>query len=136
LYAYQWACQEEIVRSEEKVSGVKIGIVSALQLLQARLCETQEGMARRLGCTLGAWSKWYRGENTPRGDWMLRILALCPDEETRRNFLDIGEVRSRIPTISRPEMPKEEEEACHPGAMDACGRIKPKYYKRGPKGPR
>jgi transcriptional regulator with XRE-family HTH domain len=86
LYAYKWACQEENVAATEKSVSLKFGIVSALQLLQARLGETQEGMARRVGCTLGAWSKWYRGENTPRGDWMLKILALCPDDETRSAF--------------------------------------------------
>jgi transcriptional regulator with XRE-family HTH domain len=110
----------------EKVAGIKIGVVSALQLLQERLGETQEGMARRLGCTLGAWSKWVRGENTPRGIWMLQILALCPDEETHDAFfVDIGEVGSKIPSISRPGLAKVEKEAPRPGGMRADARIVP-----------
>lgn len=123
------------VASDEKVSAVKIGIISALQLLQGRLNETQEGMARRLGCTLGAWSKWVRGENQPRGVWMLKILALCPDEETRNNFLDIAEVGSKIPSTPGVGVRKEKEEASRPGAMNKRGRIAPKHYKPGPKGP-
>ncbi len=61
-------------------------ISSALIQLRAALGETQEGMARKLGCTLGAYSKWERGERTPGGQWLLKILALCPDEATRSAF--------------------------------------------------
>ncbi len=61
-------------------------ISSALIQLRAALGETQEGMARKLGCTLGAYSKWERGERTPSGEWLLKILALCPDEATRSAF--------------------------------------------------
>jgi len=117
----------------EKVAGIKIGVVSALQLLQERLGETQEGMARRLGCTLGAWSKWVRGENTPRGIWMLQILALCPDEETHDAFfVDIGEVGSKIPSISRPGLAKVEKEAPRPGGARASGKLASRYYKPNP----
>lgn len=93
------------VAPEEKVLMVKIGIVSALKVLQARLGETHEGMARRLGCTFSAYSKWLYGVNIPSGDWMLRILAVCPDEETQRNFLDIGKIGDKLPSISRRRAP-------------------------------
>ena len=61
-------------------------ISAALMTLRTALGETQEGMARKLGCTLGAYSKWERGERTPGGEWLLKILALCPDEATRSAF--------------------------------------------------
>jgi transcriptional regulator with XRE-family HTH domain len=65
-------------------------IAGAVAALQQALGETQEGMARRLGCTLGAYSKWVRGERTPSGRWLLKLIALCPDPETRARFgLDI-----------------------------------------------
>lgn len=115
---------------ENKVIGLKIGIVSALQLLQARLGETQEGMARRLGCTLGAWSKWFRGERTPSGEWLLRILALCPDEETLKNFLDIGEIGSKLPLIS--EVPIEKKEAPRAGGVHADVKFTGKYRPKRP----
>jgi len=53
-------------------------------------------MANRIGCTHAAYRKWEAG-TVPRGDWMVRILALCPDEQTRNNFfVDIAETGSKI----------------------------------------
>ena len=99
---------------------------AAILSLRQLLGQTQEEMARTLGCGLRNYQRWEAGGTIPRGDWMLRILALCPDEETRSNFfLDIGEAGSKIPVISRPEVPKEEKEA-RPGAMRADGRIVPR----------
>jgi len=122
------------VPSEENVVGVKIGIIAALQLLQSRLGETQEGMASRLGCTFSAYSKWLRGVNIPAGEWMLRILALCPDRETYDAFfVDIGQVGSKMAASPQPEVPIEKDEV-RPGAMNSRGRITPKHYKAGPKG--
>jgi len=43
-------------------------------------------MARRLGCTLGAYSKWVRGERIPGNGWLLKMLALCPGDDTRAEF--------------------------------------------------
>lgn len=115
---------------EEKVAGAKIGLISALKLLQERLGETQEGMAARLGCTFSAYSKWLRGVNVPSGQWMLRILALCPDEETRANFfVDIAEAGSKIPFISRPQVPKEEKEASPAGGARPDVKVLSRYYK-------
>ena len=67
----------------EKVSG---DLAEAVLGLQRALGETQEGMARRLGCTLGAYSKWVRGDRTPRGEWLIKMLQLCPDEDARAAF--------------------------------------------------
>src|SRR6266566_1254585 len=67
----------------EKISG---GLAEAVLGLQRALGETQEGMARKLGCTLGAYSKWVRGDRTPSGDWLIKMLQLCPDEDTRAAF--------------------------------------------------
>ncbi len=62
----------------------------AISGLQRALGDTQEGMARRLGCTLGAYSKWVRGERSPQGKWLLKLLSLCPSQEERARFgLDI-----------------------------------------------
>ena len=49
---------------------------------------------------------------------MLKILALCPDEETRAAFfVDIGEVGSKIASSPRPELPKEQGAAAQPRGM-------------------
>jgi hypothetical protein len=81
---HKWGCQVK------NVAEVKI-ISSAILSLQQKLGQTQEAMARQLGCTLGAYSKWVRGERTPNGRWLLGLLALCPDNESRRAFgLEFG----------------------------------------------
>ena len=59
---------------------------TAIMSLQETLGETQEAMARRIGCTLGAYAKWRRGERIPSGDWLIKILAFCPDDESRAAF--------------------------------------------------
>jgi hypothetical protein len=57
---------------------------------------------------------------------MLKILALCPDQETHAAFfVDIGERSSRIPSISRPGLAKVEKETPRAGGMRADGRIVP-----------
>lgn len=67
--------------------GISTGIFGgAILALRRRLGETQEGMARRLGCNLRAYQRWERGTNAPRAQWLVKIRALCPDEETRGLF--------------------------------------------------
>jgi transcriptional regulator with XRE-family HTH domain len=118
---------------EEKVLPAKIGVGAALKLLGERLRLTQDGMARKLGCTFSAYSKWLRGERIPSGQWMLRILALCPDEETwAAFFVDIGEVGSKIRSSARAEVPIGEKEAPHPGGTRASGKLASRYYKPNP----
>lgn len=72
--------------SREKVEGTEKNISSAIQGLQSRLGETQEGMARRIGCTLGAYVKWRRGEREPSGAWLIRMINLCPDDDSLKTF--------------------------------------------------
>lgn len=43
-------------------------------------------MARRLGCTLSGYIQWEKGRRVPGGDWLLKLMALCPDEDTRGLF--------------------------------------------------
>ncbi len=73
------------------MSSVKIklgstGLASAVRRLRQALQETQEGMARRLGCTLSGYVQWEQGRRTPGGVWLLRMMALAPDGPTRRLF--------------------------------------------------
>jgi len=58
----------------------------AILALQSRLGQTQEGMARLIGCTLGAYSKWVRGERVPGGEWLIKMLQMCPDENSLAAF--------------------------------------------------
>jgi hypothetical protein len=64
----------------------------AIQRLQERLGEiegkrvTHQEMVRRIGCSDGGYKKWVEGKAIPRGDWMLKIIALCPDDDCRELF--------------------------------------------------
>jgi hypothetical protein len=58
-------------------------------------------MARRLGCTLSGYIQWEKGRRIPGGDWLLKLMALCPDEETRSLFESPGE-SGRKPAPSFP----------------------------------
>ena len=61
---------------------------NAIHQLRSALGETQEGVARRLGCTLSGYIQWEKGRRIPGGDWLLKLMALCPDEDTRSLFED------------------------------------------------
>ena len=75
------------VRVKRKIEADVKKIQDVILSLQDALGErSQEGMARRLGCSLGAYSKWCRGEAIPGGKWLLKLIALCPDQETRAAF--------------------------------------------------
>ena len=69
-----------------KLAEIHSGLATAIRTLRRKLGETQEGMARRLGCTLSGYIQWEKGRRIPGGDWLLRLMALCPDEEARNLF--------------------------------------------------
>lgn len=72
-----------------ETSGIKSrGIAQAIRQLRDALEETQEGMARRLGCTLSGYIQWEKGRRIPGGVWLLKMIALAPDSETVRLFQD------------------------------------------------
>ena len=62
---------------------------------------------------------------------MLKILALCPDEDAcAAFFVDIGEIGSKIPLVSRPKV-SIEKETSRAGAMRTDGRIAPEVKTPG-----
>jgi transcriptional regulator with XRE-family HTH domain len=69
--------------SREKVRISTEIFSRSLLSLREREGETQEGMARRLGCNLRAYQRWEHGESAPRAQWLMKILALFPDQEQR-----------------------------------------------------
>ena len=52
----------------------------AIRNLRVALGETQEGMARRLGSTLSGYIQWEQGRRVPGGVWVLKLMALAPDD--------------------------------------------------------
>lgn len=86
-----------------KLAEIHSGLATAIRTLRRRLGETQEGMARLLGCTLSGYIQWEKGRRIPGGDWLLRLMALCPDEETRDLFeRPIDSFRKQVERVPSP----------------------------------
>ena len=73
----------------------------AIRAVRLALDATQESMARRIGAQLRSYARWEAGASCPRGDWLLKIIMLCPDADARSLF---GlEAASGQPRGSRPQ---------------------------------
>jgi transcriptional regulator with XRE-family HTH domain len=73
--------------------------------LRGRFGLTQPQFAARFGFNLSSLQKWERGRHPPRGDQLLRILALCPDDECRRMFDVDAEVEHIELKIQKARIP-------------------------------
>lgn len=62
-------------------------------------------MAQLIGCSSAGYEKWEQGTVAPSAQWLLRMLQLCPDEETRNAFRIRAERRSR-PRTETNESPR------------------------------
>jgi DNA-binding transcriptional regulator YiaG len=74
------------VAVKEKIAGEEENFRLAILSLRESLGLTQEIMARNIGCSFAAYRKWESGAANPSGLWLIKILALCPDEESLRKF--------------------------------------------------
>ena len=64
----------------------EIDLPAAIRGLRESLGRSPEVMATILGCSLPAYLKWEAGSMTPDGEWLIRMLQICPNEETRNTF--------------------------------------------------
>lgn len=87
--------------SRVKLKNKETALATVIRELRQGLGDTQEGMARRLGCTLGGYIQWEKGRRVPGGDWLLKLMALCPDEDTRGLFEQQIESHREQPGPSR-----------------------------------
>lgn len=71
---------------------------AAIRGLREALGRSPEVMAKILGCSLPAYVKWESGSLTPGGEWLIRLLQICPNEETRNAF----RIRAERRTAPRP----------------------------------
>jgi DNA-binding XRE family transcriptional regulator len=65
-------------------------ISTAIRTLRDKLGETQAGMARLLGASLRTYDRWEAGDTIPRGHIVVKIMDLCPDDQTRSHFYAAG----------------------------------------------
>ncbi|MGH9432683.1 MAG: helix-turn-helix domain-containing protein [Terriglobia bacterium] len=61
-------------------------IATAVCGLREALGRSQDVMAQMLGCSLPAYQKWETGTLVPSAEWLIKMLQLCPNEETRNAF--------------------------------------------------
>ncbi len=109
---------------------------TAIESLRKRLGETQEGMARRLGCrSVYTYIRWEKGRVEPPATWVIKMMELCPDAATREQFLlDISGKGSTIPSSPKSAAPIREttEIRAHDTSPSRetypDGRLKPKKY--------
>ncbi|MGH9377903.1 MAG: helix-turn-helix domain-containing protein [Terriglobia bacterium] len=71
---------------EDRFTFSEIDIAAAVRGLREALGRSPEVMAQILGCSLPAYQKWEIGSVVPGGEWLIRMLRLCPDEDTRNAF--------------------------------------------------
>jgi transcriptional regulator with XRE-family HTH domain len=101
----------------------------AIRGLRQALGRSPEVMAQILGCSLPAYQKWELGSVVPSGDWLIRLLQLCPSEETRNAFRIRAERRSaardgRSTTLRRiASISPEERRESWQAAREAIDKI-------------
>jgi transcriptional regulator with XRE-family HTH domain len=99
----------------------QLALGEAIRAVRLALEETQESMARRLGAQLRSYARWEAGRSCPRGDWLLKIIMLCPDAETRSLFgLETASRRPRGPLAQPARKPARRDDAETLGYYDAA----------------
>jgi putative transcriptional regulator len=80
---------------------------AGLKTLREKLGLTQEGMALRLGASVGTYRKWEAGAFNPSGPWLIKILEACPDDETRALLGAPPAPKLNYPPASPPAISQE-----------------------------
>ncbi|MGH9354263.1 MAG: helix-turn-helix domain-containing protein [Terriglobia bacterium] len=117
---------------EDQFTFSEIDIAAAVRGLREALGRSPEVMAEMLGCSLPAYQKWEMGSVVPDGEWLIRLLRLCPDEETRNAFRIRAERRNsprerlKLPKAAGPLTPADRRrflQMAHAAADDLgqCG---------------
>jgi transcriptional regulator with XRE-family HTH domain len=89
--------------SSTKLKEARPPLAATIRQLRLALDETQEGMARCIGCTLSGYIQWEKGRRVPGGDWLLKLMALCPDKQTRSLFEERIQSYREHARVSRPQ---------------------------------
>jgi len=88
-------CAIQIELAGEPFTFSEVDVASAIRGLRLALGKTPETMAQLIGCSSAGYEKWEQGTAAPSAQWLLRMLQLCPDEETRNAFRIRAERRSK-----------------------------------------
>lgn len=71
---------------DDRFTFSETDVAAALRALRESLGKPPEVMAQILGCSLPAYQKWEMGAVVPGGEWLIRMLQLCPNENIRNLF--------------------------------------------------
>lgn len=112
-------CTIQIELAGEPFTFSEVDVASAICGLRRALGKTPETMAQLIGCTSAGYEKWEQGTATPGAQWLLRILQLCPDEETRNAFRIRAERRSQARGTVRERVSADEAPSPLAGAGHA-----------------
>lgn len=107
--------------THENFTFSETDLAAAVRGLREALGRSPEVMASMTGCSVPAYRKWETGAATPGGEWLIRLLQLCPDEETRNAFRIRSERRAVPHNRPKPAPPltaplSREERARHRSA--------------------
>jgi transcriptional regulator with XRE-family HTH domain len=115
--------------ADETFTFTETDLGPAIRGLRQALGRSPDVMAQILGCSLPAYQKWELGSVVPGGEWLIRLLQLCPDEETRNAFRIRAERRSaardgRSATLKRiASLSAEERRESWQAAREAIDKI-------------
>jgi transcriptional regulator with XRE-family HTH domain len=75
---------------------------AAVRGLRRKLNLSQEAMAARIGCTFAAYRQWESGRRSPSGEWLIKIMRLCPDADSLEAFgLELTHLKESKTTQAR-----------------------------------
>lgn len=94
--------------TDDKFTLSETDIPAAIRGLREALGRSEEVMAQIIGCSLPAYRKWETGALTPGGEWLIRLLQLCPNEEIRNAFRIRAERRAVPREASQVALPLAE----------------------------
>ncbi|MGH9405723.1 MAG: helix-turn-helix domain-containing protein [Terriglobia bacterium] len=112
---------------EDRFTFSEVDLAEAIRGLREALGRSPEVMAQLVGCRLPAYEKWEAGILVPEAEWLIRMLRLCPDEETRNAFRiraeRRGAARQKRVSLAARHLSAGERDRCRQAALAAIRTI-------------
>ncbi len=86
--------KEEYKRKEEEFVALAHAISSAILPLRKKLKKSQWQISCELACSSSSYVRWETGHSLPSAPALIKLLNLCPDEESLAKFgLDCSKLK-------------------------------------------
>ena len=76
----------EFEKGQQELQKIMDALPAAILSLRKKLGRSQWTMTLLLGCGPGSYKRWEKGRSVPPGNIVIRMLNLCPDNESVRMF--------------------------------------------------